>query len=63
MEQPFIAVFKNVAVIGSSYTYVTDSFFLLIVAYACVIFCHFYVIRKVLHVFKLCNGGLNQTKV
>ncbi len=27
------------------------------------IFCHFNVIRKVLHVFKLCTGGLNQTKV
>ncbi len=33
------------------------------VAYACAIFCIFYVIRHVLHVFNLCTGGLNQTKV
>ncbi len=26
-------------------------------------FCDFNVIRKILHVFKQCTGGLNQTKV
>ncbi len=29
----------------------------------CLIICNCNVIRKVLHVFKLCTGGLNQTKV